>query len=141
MKTPSLSSLTAGKLRAALVCFAIMFGLSTAAVSGATLTFAVGTTNGVTNSQVIVPVRVSHFTDISSFQFSFTGTQTWRPSLESNSSTCRTVGTDFGVFPTGTVTVAWVEPNASSTNLADGSTVFSVNFNSLADRRLRPGHH
>src|SRR5205085_4018535 len=34
----------------------------------------------------------------------------------------------FGVFSTGTVTVAWEEPNGGVTNLADGSTIFGVRF-------------
>jgi VCBS repeat-containing protein len=116
-----------------------MFGLSTAAVSGATLTFAVGATNGVTNSQVVVPIRVSHFTGISSFQFSLH----WDTNVASfvgieQFDLIGLAGTDFGVFPTGTVTVAWVEPNASTTNLADGSTVFGVKFQ-LAGRPAATG--
>jgi VCBS repeat-containing protein len=127
MKTPSLRSLTRGKLRAAFVCFAIMFGASAAAVSGATLTFAVGATNGVTNSQVVVPIRVSNFANISSFQFSFH----WDTNVASfvgveQFGLAGMTNSDFGVFPNGTVTVAWVEPSASAANLPDGSTVFGV---------------
>src|SRR6185503_12662561 len=103
MKTPSLRSLTRGQLRAVFLCFAIMFGSSTAAVSGATLTFAVGATNGVTNSQVVVPIRVSNFANISSFQFSFH----WNTNVASfvgveQFGLAGMTNTDFGVFPNGT---------------------------------------
>src|SRR5436190_11069460 len=127
MKTPSLRLLTRDKVRAAILCFAILFGVSAGATNGATLTFAVGATNGVTNSEVVVPIRVSNFTNISSFQFSFH----WNTNVASfvdveQFGVQGMASTDFGVFATGTVTVAWFEPNASSTNLADGATVFGV---------------
>ncbi len=110
----------------ALLC-ALLFGASTGATNGATLTFVVGATNGVTNSQVVVPISASQFTNISSFQFSFH----WNTNVASFVAVEQfglqgMAPTDFGVFPTGTVTVAWFEPNAGSTNLANGAVVFGV---------------
>ena len=127
MKTPSLRSLIREKLRAAFLCFAILFGMSAGTANGAILTFAVGATNGVTNSQVVVPIRVSQFTNISSFQFSFHWDTNVASFVDVEQFGLQGMAiTDFGVFPTGTVTVAWFEPNASTTNLADGATVFGI---------------
>src|SRR4051812_44205649 len=51
----------------------LLLGLhATKAFAAATpnLAFTVGVTNGLTNASVVVPIRVSRFTNISSFQFS-----------------------------------------------------------------------
>lgn len=95
----------------------------------ATLTFVVGTTNGVTNSQVVVPIHVTNFTGVGSFQFSFH----WNTNIASFMSVeqfglAGMTTNDFGAFANGTLTVAWFEPSGGVTNVADGSRIFGVRF-------------
>ena len=119
-----------------LLTLALLLGLAVGSARAATLTFAVGATNAVTNSQVVVPIRVTNFTDISSFSFSFH----W------NTNVARFMGVeqfalpgqtvtdfglltnDYGIFPEGTLTALWFEPNGVSTNVPDGTQIFGIRF-------------
>ena len=110
--------------------------LSTAAgiASAASLTFSVGSTNGLTNSMVVVPVRVSHFTNISSFQFSMH----WKTNVAAfvgveqfGLNGLATNNDSFGttLVSTGTLTVLWIDPDGATTTVTnDGTMIFGVRF-------------
>lgn len=95
------------------------------------LNFAVGTHSGMQGTQVVVPVTVSLFQQIASFQFSLhwdvtvmglvAVEQFGLPGLASGS-----FGTVF--TNTGTLTISWDDPDATSKTLADGSTLFALRF-------------
>jgi hypothetical protein len=118
-----------------LLTLALLLGL-VAGGRAATLTFAVGATNAVTNSQVVVPIRVTNFTSISSFSFSFhwntnvarfLGVEQFAlPGQTTNDFGLLT--NDYGIFPEGTLTALWFEPNGSATNVADGTQIFGIRF-------------
>ena len=116
--------------RSVSLLLALGLGLGAGVTQAANLTFLVGSTNGVTNSQVVVPIRASHFTNISSFQFSFH----WNTNVAAVMGVEQfglpgMAGPDFGVFTNGgTITATWIEPNAGTTNLPDGAMVFGVRF-------------
>ena len=95
----------------------------------AALQFTVGTNSGSQNLQVLVPVQVNRFTNISSFQFS----------LHWNSAVATYVGVEqFGVpglaagnFGTaltssGTLTVSWEDPAGLCKSVTNGTTLFAV---------------
>ena len=124
-----------------LLTLALLLGLAASSARAATLTFAVGATNAVTNSQVVVPIRVTNFTSISSFSFSFHwNTNVARfmnveqfalPGQTTNDFALLT--SDFGIFPEGTLAALWVEPSGVSTNVPNGTQIFGIRF-SLLDR-------
>ncbi len=115
-----------GALLIAALCCA-----TTTRVDAANLTFIVGATNGVTNSEVVVPIQVRQFTNVSSFQFSFhwnTNIATYvgverfgLPGLTNNN---ESFGTPF--TPIGTLTVAWFDPDGGAQTFADDGVVFGV---------------
>ncbi len=93
------------------------------------LSFAVGTNSGARSAQVLLPVQVTHFTQIASFQFS----------LHWDAAVARYVGVEqfglsgltgesFGTNLTksGTLTVSWDDPGGGSQSLEDGTTVFAL---------------
>ncbi|HMJ90325.1 MAG TPA: tandem-95 repeat protein, partial [Candidatus Acidoferrum sp.] len=96
----------------------------------ANLTFIAGNTNGMTNSEVVVPVRVREFINVSSFQFSlhwntnvgtYIGVESFGlPGLSATES----FGTPF--TSTGTLTVAWFEPQGGAQTLVDDSVLFGL---------------
>src|SRR4051794_25992375 len=99
--------------------------------NAATISFVIGATNGVTNSEVVVPIRVRQFANVSSFQFSmhwntniakFVGVERFGlPGLTNNN---ESFGTNFTAA--GTLTVAWFEPEGGAVTVADDTTVFGV---------------
>ena len=131
-----MSTKTRPKAMHFLLSLALLLGLAAGSARAATLTFAVGATNAVTNSQVVVPIRVANFTGVSSFSFSFH----W------NTNVARFMGVeqfvlpgqttndfglltnDFGIFPEGTLTTLWVEPSGGGTNVSDGTQIFGIRF-------------
>ncbi|MEI6396073.1 MAG: InlB B-repeat-containing protein, partial [Verrucomicrobiota bacterium] len=93
------------------------------------LQFTVGTNSGSRNLQVLVPVQVNQFTNISSFQFS----------LHWNTAVATYVGVEqFGVpglvagnFGTtltssGILTVSWDDPAGLCKSVTNGTTLFAV---------------
>ena len=130
MKTLSISSLTHRKVRDIFLCFAVFLAMSIGSAKAATLTFAIGATNGVTNSQVVVPVRASNFVNVSSFQFSFH----WNSAVASFVKVEELGGlagittNNFGLtfISTGTLTVAWDDLDGTSKTVPDGTTLFGV---------------
>ncbi len=110
-----------------LLSLALLLGLTVGSARAATLTFAVGATNAVTNSQVVVPIRVTNFTGVGSFSFSFHwATNVARFVAVEQFSLPGMTTNDFGIFPDGTITVAWFEPSSGVTNQPDGAMVFGV---------------
>ena len=110
---------------------ALLLGLTagTMPTHAANLTFSVSSTNGVTNSQVVVPIRASRFTNISSFQFSLH----WNTNVVGFMAVEQfglpgMTASDFGVFSNGTMTATWLEPNGGTTNLPDGAMIFGLRF-------------
>lgn len=98
---------------------------------GAGLTLNVGTTNGVTGTEVVVPVQATALTGISAFQFSFH----WNPAVVGFVAVEQfglpgLGGGNYGTTMTnsGTLTVSWDDPDGASKTLADGSVVFAVRF-------------
>jgi hypothetical protein len=103
-------------------------------ISNTALRFIVGTNIGSQFSHVFVPVRVTGFTNISSFQFSLH----WNPAIASfvNAEAFGLPGlgaANFGasLTNTGTLTVSWDDPDGLSKSLADGSTVFGIRFRAI----------
>jgi hypothetical protein len=87
----------------------------------------------VTNSFVVVPVRVSQFAGVSSFQFSMH----WNTNvasfvgLEQFGLNGMTGGSDsFGttLTSTGTLTVLWIDPDGAATTIPDNTMIFAVRF-------------
>jgi len=119
-----------------LLSLALLLGLTASGAHAANLTFAVGATNAVTNSQVVVPIRVTNFTGVSSFSFSFHWNtnmarfmnveQFALPGQTTNDFGLLT--NDYGIFPEGTLTALWFEPNGGSTNVPDGTQIFGLRF-------------
>ena len=116
---------------AALLAVATLAGVEASRARAATLTFAVGATNAVTNSQVVVPIRVTNFTGISSFQFSLH----WSPAVATFVGVEQfglpgLTASNFGMtlLSTGTLTSAWDDPDGATKSLVDGSLVFGVRF-------------
>ncbi|MCX6630463.1 MAG: PKD domain-containing protein, partial [Candidatus Solibacter sp.] len=90
------------------------------------VTFVAGSTNGPPEAQVLVPVQVNGFTNISVFQFSlhwsntaaaYVGVEQFGlPGL---------AGGNFGTTLTnnGTLTVSWADPDGLSKSVANGTTI------------------
>ncbi len=116
---------------ALLLSLCVLLGFGAGAGRAANLTFIVGNTNGITNAQVVVPIRVNQFTNISQFQFSLhwnTNVATF-VSVEQFSLPGMT-NNNFGLLmkTTGTLTTVWFEPNGGATNLSNGAMIFGVRF-------------
>ena len=127
MNTEPLRSKTRRKAAAFLLTLALLLGLAAGDGHAATLTFAVGATNGVTNSQVVVPIRVTNFTSVGSFSFSFHwNTNVARFAAVEQFALAGMTTNNFGIFADGTITVAWDDPNSFVTNQLDGSMIFGV---------------
>ena len=136
MNTELLRTESRRKVAAVVLLWLLVLGLAMGRARAAALTFAVGATNAVTNSQVVVPIRVTNFTAISSFQFSFhwntnvarfMGVEQFAlPGQTTNDFGLLT--NDFGVFPEGTLAGLWFEPNGISTNVPDGTQIFGIRF-------------
>ncbi len=114
-----------------LLSLCVLLGFGAEAGRAANLTFTVGNTNGSYDAQVVVPIRVSQFTNINGFQFS----------LHWNSNVATFIGVEqfglqgmgFGNFNTniartGTLTLAWDDPSGGATNLTSGAMIFGVRF-------------
>jgi len=81
---------------------------------------------------VSVPITVSDFNDVTSFQF----TLQWDSNVLQYSSTgnyglAGLVGGSFGYLAPNRLTVGWDDPNAVGVTVPSGTTIFSVNFNAV----------
>ncbi len=123
----SIRSIGGRRTPALLLCLATLLGAGRT-LNAATLTFTVGTTNGRTNSEVVVPIRTRGFTSISAFQFSFH----WNTNIASfvgveQMGITGLTSNDFGIFAsTGTLTVVWFDQDGTNKTLADDTMVFGV---------------
>ena len=129
MNTSSMKLKSARERWSVSLLLALLLGLSASATHAANLTLSISSTNGVTNSQVVVPIRASRFTNISSFQFSLH----WNTNVAGFMAVEQfglpgMTASDFGVFSNGTMTATWLEPNGGTTNLPDGAMVFGIRF-------------
>ncbi len=95
------------------------------------LCFAPGTNSGLQFSQVLLPVQVSGFTNIVSFQ----GSLHWDTNVAAfvDVEQFGLPGLAAGSFGTalasgGTLTVSWDDPLGTGQSLADGTTVFALRF-------------
>lgn len=110
---------------------ALLLCASAIPANAASLTFSVGSTNGVTNSTVVVPVRASNFSNISSFQFSFHWNTNIASFLAVEQFGLNGLGASNDSFgttltSTGTLTVLWIDPNGATTTVPDGTMLFGV---------------
>ena len=122
-----LNALLLGGLVLALIGFGS--GVPTAGASG--LTFVVGGASGQPGTQVLVPVQTTGFSNVNSLQFSFhwTATDAAFVGVEQFGLT-GLAGGSFGTTMTnnGTLTVSWDDPDGTSANLPNGTTLFMVRF-------------
>jgi hypothetical protein len=108
----------------------------TLTVNGAaSLTLTVGTNSGVQGAQVVVPVTVSQFQQVATFQFSLH----WDPavitfiSLEQYGVPGLASGNfNTGQSSSGSITVSWDDPDGANKTLADGATLFALRFSLTA---------
>jgi hypothetical protein len=92
------------------------------------IAFAGAKTNGSFGTQVTVPILTSGFSDINVFQYSLH----WDPTVARFAGVEQQAlaGISFGLTLTnsGTLTVSWDDITGQSQTLADGSTLFAINF-------------
>ncbi|HTD65021.1 MAG TPA: Ig-like domain-containing protein [Candidatus Limnocylindria bacterium] len=102
--------------------------------TGDPVTFTVGSTNGLPGTSVLVPVRVTSFTNVAAFQFTFR----WNPATV----TFIDVPSDRFGLPnmsragtfnsansnSGSLNVFWDDPTVAGVNVADGTAIFYVEF-------------
>jgi len=90
--------------------------------SAADLTLTVGSTNGSTGAQVLVPIRVAGFVNISTLQFSMH----WDPAVASYGGVEQFAlpTLAFNNFPNGTLIMSWDDPETVGKSLADGTVLF-----------------
>ena len=98
------------------------------------LTFAVASTNAMSGTDVLVPIRASQFSSILTFQFSFH----WNPAVATFMSVeaFGLPGMGAGNFGTtmtnlGTLTVSWDDPDGVGKMAADGTVLFGVRLQLL----------
>ncbi len=98
---------------------------------GAGGVFDVGSATAGAGTNVTLPVTVSGFTNVTTFQF----TLTWDTNVLQYTSVADfgprgLTNEDFGFEPSapGTLTVSWDDPDATGLAMNDGSALFSVNF-------------
>jgi hypothetical protein len=99
--------------------------------SPATIGFSMPNVLGSQGQIISIPVTVKDFNGISGFQYSIS----WDPSvLEYVSATDAALDMDFGTSQTeqGKLGMLWSTENLSGRTLADGSTVFEIQFRILA---------
>ena len=115
--------------------------LATAAHGASSVTFGAGNESAQQNVTVGVPIDVSGFTTVSSFQF----TLQWDPAVLSfqSESGFANIGSfnsgNFGINSVGSglLTVSWDDPNVSTdgggVSLSDASTLFLINFSTIGN--------
>ena len=133
-----LGSLIAVITKAVLVCVPLCFS---AASQAASVTFTASNEIAQQNAALGLPIDVSGFTTVSSFQF----TLQWDPtvlSFQSESGFANIGGFNSGNFgissvSSGTLTVSWDDPNFATdgggVSLSDGSTLFLINFMTIGN--------
>jgi hypothetical protein len=109
-------------------CLSVGMVLGTSAAHGAVL-FSVGSFNFQPNNLVSVPITVSGFSEVTTFQF----TLAWDPAVLQFSSVGNfgltgLAGGNFGAHP-DRLGVSWDDPNGLGVTAGDGTTIFSLNFN------------
>lgn len=95
------------------------------------LRYLVGSSEGVTGSQVVLPVRVDGFTDVVGFQFSMH----WNPDVVNFRGVERfgLAGLTSGSFGTldaavGALRVSWDDATSAGRTLLDGAAIFDLRF-------------
>src|SRR6185436_574218 len=118
-----------------LVLLLALFGAGARAAHAASgLTFAVASTNGMSGTEIVVPVQATQFASILTFQFSFH----WNPAVATfiGVESFGLPGMGAGNFGTtmtnaGTLTVSWDDPDGIGKAAADGTVVFGVRLKIL----------
>jgi hypothetical protein len=143
MKTTSSSG--AGATKAIILSTLLL--LSASARAASTVTFTAGNEIAQQNASLGVPIDVSGFTTVSSFQF----TLQWDPGVltfQSEVVLTNIGGFTSGSFGTGSVssgklTVSWDDPNFATdgggVSLSDGSSLFFVNFMAVGNTGFHSG--
>ena len=96
-------------------------------VPAGTIHFDMDQVEALPGDEIIVPVKTSHFENISGFQF----TMEWNPeflefiAVENNILSCY-FGEQF--IADGKLTTLWYDESGTSTSLEDGATVFNLKF-------------
>jgi hypothetical protein len=107
-------------------CLSCLFGASLTASAG--VMFIADAATVPQGSTAVIPITVSHFAGVTSFQFSLT----WDDGAIQYSS-----AGNFGLnglssgslnSSPGVLTVSWDDPDATGASLGDGNTLFSISF-------------
>jgi hypothetical protein len=77
----------------------------------------------------VIPITVSKFTDVTSFQFSLTWDDGAIQYASVNNFGLNGLSSGSFTSSPGALTVSWEEPEATGTSLGDGSTLFAISFN------------